>query len=181
MNKKYNRTQGLFVKYGLNPLGIYSVPVSELIKKLEPYRLENPQFRRNITFPTAWQDDFANSKYYTDRDFNFSYDYDKYTKSDVYCVSIEGEDHYFSHRISAPRYRVGETIDVEKVNSINTSSYKINFTIKISMLRGYVDLSILDLMTEEVIFEEKEVYFKSITKQGVEKEIQKYVFNRLGY
>lgn len=181
MNKKYNRTQGLFVKYGLNPLGIYSVPVSNLIKKLEPHRVEKSHFSKNVIFPELWEDQFQNSKHYTDKDFTYSYDYDRHTKSDVYCIAVDNEKYYFSKKATEPRYKVGETIDVEKTNSINTSSYKINFTIKISMLRGYVDLSILDLMTEEVIFEEKEVYFKSITKQGLEKEIQKFVFGKLGY
>lgn len=181
MDKKYNRLQGLMVKYGLNPLGNYSVPVSDLIRKLEPYRLENPQFRRNVIFPKSWANDFTNSKHYTDRDFTFAYDYDRYTKSDVYCLTIDNEKHYFTHKADRSPFWIGENLDVEKTNTIQTSSYKINFTIKISMLRGYVDLKVTDLMNDNVIFEENEIYFKSITKQGLEKEIQKYVLERLGY
>ena len=181
MVKKYNKKQGLLVKLGLNPLGTLTVPVSDLVKKLSPYKLESGDKWENAVSLKAWTSEYKNHQYYTDRDFIFSYAYHRKNKTDVYCLTIGDEVHYFSTKANKPRFRIGENLNVEKINSINTGNYKINFTIKLTQLRGYVDLKVINPTSEKIIFENKELYFKSVTKQGVEKEIQKFVFDKLGY
>jgi len=181
VNKKYNKKQGLLVKLGLNPLGTLTVPVSDLVRKLSPYKLESGDKWGNSTSLKAWTNEYKNNQYYTDRDFIFSYGIDRKNKSDLYCLAIGDEVHYFSTKANEVCYRLGKNLNVEKINSIDTSNYKIDFTIKLTQLRGYVDLKVINPTSEKIIFESKELYFKSVTKQGVEKEIQKFVFDKLGY
>lgn len=182
-NKKYNRKQGLLVRFGLNPLGILSIPVNDLVRKLEPYKASSESVEHWATrFREHHRTEYSNIQYYTDKTFTFSHSYNIHLKKFVYCLESSCHDKkFYEIDIKKGFFRIGDNLDVEKINSIMTNNYKIDFTIKISMFRGYVDLLVKDLLTDNVIYQEQECYFNSITKQGLEKEIQKYIFSKLGY
>lgn len=173
-NIKYNKKQGIMASLGIKSQEILSVPLNELQQKLRPYRIEQCKLGGDLFFAESWKQQFKTSRHYTDKNFTFSYDYDRSIKSDVYRLTVGGDVHYYATKADKPRLKVGKNLDVEKVTVINLEKYKIEVIIRLSMMRGYVDLLVKDYY-DNILFDEKCVYFNSVTIGGLKEEVKKYI------
>lgn len=182
---KFNKRQGLIARLGINPLGLMSVPVSDLVEKMEDLAIDSEKLNMNdLCFPASWSQKATVYKNYTDKNFTFCYDYDRSIKSDIYCLKFGNTVKYYSNKAYEKRFILGNNLKVCKTTEIVTANYIIYITIGISMIRGNIDLLVkshADSNGEQLtLLDEKNVYFKSVTSEGLKKEVQKYVFNKLG-
>ena len=182
---KFNKRQGVMARLGINPLGLMSVPVSDLMEKMESMAIDSEKLNMNdLYFPASWSQKATVYKNYTDKNFTFCYDYDRSIKSDIYCLKFGNTVKYYSNKAYEKRFILGNNLKVCKTTEIVTANYIIYITIGISMIRGNIDLLVkshADSNGEQLtLLDEKNVYFKSATSEGLKKEVQKYVFNKLG-
>lgn len=182
---KFNKRQGLIARLGINPLGLMSVPVSDLVEKMESMAIDSEKLNMDdLYFPESWSQKATVYKNYTDKNFTFCYDYDRSIKSDIYCLKFGNTVKYYSNKAYEKRFILGDNLKVCKTTEIVTANYIIYITIGISMIRGNIDLLVkshADSNGEQLtLLDEKNVYFKSVTSEGLKKEVQKYVFNKLG-
>lgn len=182
---KFNKRQGILAKLGINPLGLMSVPVSDLVEKMEDLAIDSEKLNMNdLCFPASWSQKATVYRNYTDRNFTFCYDYDRSIKSDIYCLKFGNTVKYYSNKAYEKRFVLGDNLKVCKTTEIVTANYIIYITIGISMIRGNIDLLVkshADSNGEQLtLLDEKNIYFKSVTFEGIKKEVQKYVFKKLG-
>lgn len=182
---KFNKRQGLIARLGINPLGLMSVPVSDLVEKMESMAIDSEKLNMDdLYFPESWSQKATVYKNYTDKNFTFCYDYDRSIKSDIYRLKVGNTVKYFANKAYEKRFILGDNLKVCKTTEIAAANYIIYITIGISMIRGNIDLLVkshADSNGEQLTFlDEKNAYFKSVTSEGLKKEVQKYVFNKLG-
>lgn len=182
---KFNKRQGIMARLGINPLGLMSVPVNDLVEKMEGMTIDSEKLNMDdLYFPESWSQKATVYKNYTDKNFTFCYDYDRSIKSDIYRLKIGNTVKYYANKAYAKRFILGDNLKVCKTTEIATANYTIYITIGISMIRGNIDLlakSHPDSNGEQLtLLDEKNIYFKSVTSEGLKKEVQKYVFNKLG-
>lgn len=182
---KFNKRQGVMAKLGINPLGLMSVPVGDLVEKMENMAIDSEKLNMDdLYFPESWSQKATVYKNYTDKNFAFCYDYDRTIKSDVYCLKFGNTVKYYSNKAYEKRFILGDNLKVCKTTEIATANYIIYITVDISMVRGNIDLLVKSHANSNgeqlTLLDEKNVYFKSVTPEGLKKEVQKYVFNKLG-
>lgn len=182
---KFNKRQGVMAKLGINPLGLMSVPVSDLMEKMEDMAIDSEKLNMNdLHFPESWSQKATVYKNYTDKNFTFCYDYDRSIKSDIYRLKVGNTVKYYSNKAHEKRFILGDNLKVCKTTEIPTTNYTIYVTVGISMIRGNIDLLVkshADSNGEQLtLLDEKNIYFKSVTFEGIKKEVQKYVFKKLG-
>ena len=182
---KLNKRQGDMAKLGINPLGLMSVPVSDLVGKMESMAIDSEKLNINdLHFPESWSQKATVYKNYTDKNFTFCYDYDRSIKSDVYCLEFGNTVKYYSNKAYEKRFILGDNLKVGKTTEMATANYIIYITVDISMVRGNIDLLVKSHANSNgeqlTLLDEKNVYFKSVTSEGLKKEVQKYVFEKLG-
>ena len=168
---KFNKRQGVMARLGINPLGLMSVPVSDLVEKMESMAINSEKLNMNdLYFPESWSQKATV--------------YKNSIKSDIYCLKFGNTVKYYSNKAYEKRFILGDNLKVCKTTEIVTANYIIYITIGISMIRGNIDLLVkshADSNGEQLtLLDEKNIYFKSVTFEGIKKEVQKYVFKKLG-